>query len=72
MFELVKHWDVKLVTLRKDLDIEGVYKRLDTMIETYKVTDIVDKQKTKHKKLKAKLSRFDTEMAKVRTMKADI
>jgi hypothetical protein len=35
VFEMVKHWDIKLVTLRKDLNIQGVYKRLDTMIEKF-------------------------------------
>ena len=25
VFEMVKHWDIKLVTLRKDLNIQGVY-----------------------------------------------
>lgn len=42
VFELVKHWDIKMVTLRKDMNIEGIYKRLDTMIETYRVNDIVE------------------------------
>jgi hypothetical protein len=42
------------------------------MIEKFQVDTIVEKQTRKHKKLKASLGKFEFEINKVRTLKADL
>ena len=44
----------------------------DSMIEKFQVDTIVEKQTRKHKKLKASLGKFEFEINKVRTLKADL
>ena len=36
---LIQNWDKKFVALRKDMNMDVVWKRLDSMIEAYKVED---------------------------------
>ena len=42
IFNVVQGWDNKLVTLRRDIDVKGLYKRVANLAEKYLVDDQFD------------------------------